>query len=108
MTERRIPKRTNVNIDEDTLEALKNAKGSLSPNEFLKRSLPLPVNRSLRVIKSLFDDAQSVAIQNDRYKATTYQVTEYFTAIFEGLAVLLKRGKLDDVLELINAHLQGT
>ena len=107
MTERRIPKRKTVNIDEDTLEALVKAKGHFSINEFLKKTLPLPVNRSLKIAKSLFDDIESVIIENDTHKANIVQIEVYFEAIYEGLVLLLKRGEFDDALEHISGYLQA-
>ena len=106
MAGKRIPKRATINIDEDTLEALKSAKGRLSNNEYLKLLLPLTTTRVLKICKSRFDDAHSVVRGSNKHEGDPHQVDKYFDAIFQGLVLLLNRGNFDDVLDFINDALE--
>ena len=104
MTGKRIPKRASINIDEDTLESLKFAKGILSNNEYLKLLLPLSPNRALKVANTLIRQAEGVIRGTNRTEASPNQISDLFDAFISGLNILINTGDLDKVLDLILEH----
>jgi len=104
MTGKRIPKRATINIDEDTLESLKFAKGILSNNEYLKLLLPLSPNRALKIGNMLIRQAEGVIRGTNRTEASPNQVTDFFNAFISGLNVLVNKGDLDEILDIILEH----